>query len=60
MFSADMLMMKPQNFRLDATKFFASVSTGEEKPFDFFRALFGKLENINLGMLPVTVSWAII
>lgn len=60
MFSADMLMMKPQNLQLDATKFFASVSMGEEKPFDFFRTFFGKLKYIKLSILPMTVPWVII
>ena len=30
---------------LERRKPFASVSTGEEKPFDFFRTLFGIAQN---------------
>lgn len=57
---SDMLMMKPQNFQLDATKFFASVSTGEEKPFDFFRALFdGVIAGGTAGVVVETALYPI-
>lgn len=38
---ADVSDWKMQNLQLETKKLFASVSMGEEKPFDFFRILFG-------------------
>ncbi|XP_030513973.2 S-adenosylmethionine carrier 1, chloroplastic/mitochondrial [Rhodamnia argentea] len=56
----DMLMMKPQNLQLDATKFFASVSTGEEKPFDFFRTFFdGVIAGGTAGVVVETALYPI-
>ncbi|KAM7513724.1 hypothetical protein LguiA_003858 [Lonicera macranthoides] len=40
MLSPDASNRKIQNLQLEPKNFFASVSTGEEKPFDFFRTLF--------------------
>ncbi|KAH9724782.1 S-adenosylmethionine carrier 1 [Citrus sinensis] len=39
--SSDVSNWKMQNLQLETKKLFASVSMGEEKPFDFFRILFG-------------------
>lgn len=40
-----------KNLQLAPKKFFASVSTGEEKPFDFFRTLFGTFESNTVYLL---------
>lgn len=56
----DMLIMKPQNLQLDATKFFASVSMGEEKPFDFIRTFFeGVIAGGTAGVVVETALYPI-
>ena len=43
-----------QNAQLGKKNFFASISTGEEKEFNFLRVLFGMLSNQFLNQVLVT------
>ena len=43
-----------QNAQLGKKKFFASISTGEEKEFNFLRVLLGMLSNQFLNQVLVT------
>ncbi|KAL9437859.1 hypothetical protein AB3S75_023683 [Citrus x aurantiifolia] len=58
--SSDVSNRKMQNLQLETKKLFASVSMGEEKPFDFFRILFeGVIAGGTAGVVVETALYPI-
>lgn len=58
--SSDVSNWKMQNLQLETKKLFASVSMGEEKPFDFFRILFeGVIAGGTAGVVVETALYPI-
>lgn len=58
--SSDVSDWKMQNLQLETKKLFASVSMGEEKPFDFFRILFeGVIAGGTAGVVVETALYPI-
>lgn len=58
--SSDVSNRKTQNLQLETKKLFASVSMGEEKPFDFFRVLFeGVIAGGTAGVVVETALYPI-
>lgn len=58
--SSDLSNRKMQNLQLETKKLFASVSMGEEKPFDFFRILFeGVIAGGTAGVVVETALYPI-